>query len=62
MRSPVFSSASPPPTAASGETFRIDGEPDVPDCRPSPIVGSVVMPRFNSDAGGCMFTTSALPG
>ena len=42
MRSPVFSSASPPPTAASGETFRIDGEPDVPDCRPSPIVGSVV--------------------
>ena len=35
-RSPVFNSARPPPTAASGEALRIDGEPEVPDCRPSP--------------------------
>ena len=43
-RSPVFSSASPPPTAASGEALRIDGEPDVPDWRPSPMQGSEWMP------------------
>jgi hypothetical protein len=30
--------------AASGEAFRIDGDPDVPDCRPSPMQGSDVMP------------------
>ena len=29
-RSPVFSSASPPPAAASGEALRIEGEPEVP--------------------------------
>ena len=60
--SPFFSKASPPPTAASGEMLRIEGLPEVPDCRPSPIVGSALTPRFNSTAGGCMFTTSALPG
>ena len=47
-RSPVLSSASPPPTAASGEAFRIEGEPEVPDWRPSPMQGSSVMPRFRS--------------
>ena len=62
MRSPVFSNARPPPTAASGETFRIEGLAEVPLCRPSPIVGSVVTPSLISEAGGCMFTTSALPG
>ena len=61
-RSPVFSSASPPPAAASGEALRIDGEPEVPDCRPSPMQGSAVMPFLISAAGGCMFTTSAEPG
>ena len=61
-RSPVFSSASPPPAAASGDAFRIEGEPDVPDCRPSPMQGSDVMPRLISAAGGCMFTTSHEPG
>ena len=61
-RSPVVSSARPPPTAASGEALRIDGEPDVPDWRPSPMQGSEVMPRLSSAAGGCMFTTSAEPG
>ena len=57
--SPVFSNASPPPAAASGEALRIDGDPDVPDWRPSPMQGSDVMPRLISAAGGCMFTTSA---
>ena len=33
-RSPVCRSARPPPTAASGEALRIEGEPDVPDWRP----------------------------
>ena len=61
-RSPVFSSASPPPAAASGEALRIDGEPDVPDWRPSPMQGSEWMPFLISAAGGCMFTTSAAPG
>ncbi len=61
-RSPVLSSASPPPAAASGVALRIEGEPDVPDCRPSPMVGSEVMPFLISAAGGCMFTTSAEPG
>ncbi len=61
-RSPVLSSASPPPAAASGEALRIEGEPDVPDWRPSPMQGSDVMPFLISAAGGCMFTTSAEPG
>ena len=39
-----------------------DGLADVPLCRPSPIVGSVVMPRFTSASGGVMLTTSAEPG
>jgi hypothetical protein len=43
-RSPVCNNASPPPVAASGEALRIDGEPDVPDCRPSPIQASELMP------------------
>ena len=43
-RSPVLSNASPPPIAASGEAFRIDGEPDVPDWRPSPMQASAWMP------------------
>ena len=62
MRSPLASSASPPPAAASGNALRIDGEPDVPDWRPSPIQGSESMPLLISAAGGCMFTTSADPG
>ena len=48
--------------AISGEALRIDGEPDVPDCRPSPMQGRAVMPFLISAAGGCMFTTSAEPG
>ena len=32
-------SKSPPPTAASGDALRIDGDPEVPDCRPSPMHG-----------------------
>ena len=39
-RSPVRRRASPPPIAASGDAFRIDGLADVPLCRPSPSVGS----------------------
>ena len=39
-RSPVLSSARPPPAAASGEALRIEGEPEVPDWRPSPMQGS----------------------
>src|ERR1700674_196446 len=61
-RSPVFKSASPPPAAASGEALRIDGVPDVPDCRPSPMQGRDLMPFLINAAGGCMFTTSAEPG
>ena len=60
--SPVRSQASPPPAALSGEALRIDGLSDVPDCRPSPSVGRLVMPRWSSASGGCMFTTSAEPG
>jgi hypothetical protein len=41
-RSPVLSSARPPLAAASGEALRIEGEPDVPDWRPSPMHGSEV--------------------
>ena len=40
----------------------MEGEPEVPDWRPSPTQGSAVMPAFSSAAGGCMFTTSAAPG
>ena len=47
-RSPVRSKASPPPSAASGEALRIDGEPEVPDWRPSPMQGSDVTPRLIS--------------
>ena len=48
--------------AASGLALRIEGEPEVPDCRPSPMQGRDRMPRLISAAGGCMFTTSAPPG
>src|SRR3954466_15772246 len=61
-RSPVLSSAKPPPAAASGDALRIDGEPEVPDCRPSPMHGNDVMPFLINAAGGCMFTTSHEPG
>ena len=60
-RSPVLSRARPPPAAASGEALRIEGEPEVPDCRPSPMQGSAWMPFLMSAAGGRMFTTSARP-
>ncbi len=50
-RSPVFRMARPPPAAASGEALRIDGEPDVPDWRPSPMQGSEWMPRFKQIVG-----------
>ena len=60
--SPVLSNASPPPTAASGEAFRIDGLADVPLCRPSPTHGNSRTPPFTSRSGGSMFTTSAAPG
>ena len=46
-RSPVLRSASPPPAAASGEALRIEGEPDVPDWRPSPMQGSAVDAAFD---------------
>ncbi len=36
--------ASPPPMAASGDAFKIEGEPEVPDWRPSPMHGSTVRP------------------
>ena len=42
MRSPVCSSARPPPAAASGEALRMEGVPEVPDWRPSPMQGSDV--------------------
>ena len=42
--SPVLRMASPPPVAASGEALRIEGEPEVPDWRPSPMQGSAVTP------------------
>ena len=40
----------------------MEGLPEVPLCRPSPMVGRVSTPAFSRAAGGCMFTTSALPG
>ena len=61
-RSPVFSSASPPPAAASGEALRIEGEPEVPDWRPSPMQGSEWMPLLDQVGRRRMFTTSAAPG
>ncbi len=61
-RSPVRNSARPPPAAASGDALRIDGDPEVPDWRPSPMHGSSLMPSTMSASGGCMFTTSAAPG
>src|SRR5262245_20742364 len=60
--SPDLRMASPPPAAASGEALRIDGEPDVPDWRPSPMHGSEWTPFLRRYAGGCMLTTSAPPG
>jgi len=60
--SPVCRIARPPLAAASGVALRIDGEPEVPDCRPSPMHGREVMPRLINAAGGCMLTTSAPPG
>ena len=48
IRSPVRRMARLPPAAASGAAFRIDGESAVPLWRPSPIVGSDVMPRLSS--------------
>ena len=39
-RSPVCSKGQTAAAAASGEALRIDGEPEVPDCRPSPMQGS----------------------
>ena len=50
-RSPLRKTARPPPTAASGEAFTIDGEPDVPDCRPSPMHGSTCTPRIEQACG-----------
>ncbi len=61
-RSPSFSSASPPPTAASGEGVedrrraRRAGLPSVADA------GQGVDAALQQIGGGCMFTTSALPG
>ena len=60
-RSPVRNRASPPPAAASGDALRIDGVPDVPDCRPSPMHGSEIDALPDERSGGCMFTTSAEP-
>ena len=62
MRSPVLSSARPPPTAASGEALRIEGEPEVPDWRPSPMQGRARTPCSIRPTGARMFTTSAAPG
>ena len=39
--------AKPPPTAASGETFKIEGLSDVPLCLPSPRQGKEVISFFN---------------
>ena len=60
--SPVLNQASPPPVALSGEAFKIDGLPEVPDCLPSPIHGNSVVPFLIRSSDGCMFTTSAEPG
>ena len=46
----------------SGEAFRIEGLSEVPDWRPSPRVGRLVIPRRIRASGGCMLTTSAEPG
>ena len=62
MMSPVRSSARPPPTALSGDAFRIEGLSEVPDWRPSPRVGRFKMPALSKASGGCMLTTSAEPG
>ena len=39
--SPVWRIARLPPTADSGDAFRIEGLSDVPLCRPSPMQGSI---------------------
>ena len=43
-RSLVLSIDKPPRLAASGEAFKIEGEPEVPDCLPSPTQGKEEMP------------------
>ncbi len=50
MRSPVWRMASPPPTAASGEALRIEGVPEVPDWRPSPMQGNEKTPLLDERA------------
>ena len=60
--SPVLNQAKPPPVALSGEALRIEGLPDVPDCLPSPIQGSSVIPLLIKSSEGCILTTSAEPG
>jgi hypothetical protein len=47
IMSPVRSHDSPPPTALSGEALRIEGLSAVPDWRPSPSVGRLMMPFFS---------------
>ena len=47
---------------AFGAGVQDRGTAEVPDCRPSPMVGSSWIPARMSSAGGCMFTTSADPG
>jgi hypothetical protein len=37
-----------PPTAASGEAFRIEGLAEVPLCRPSPMQGSATPRRISA--------------
>jgi hypothetical protein len=60
--SPVLSSARPPPVAASGEALRIEGEPEVPDWRPSPMHGECGDALLDQVIRRRMFTTSAAPG
>ena len=40
----------------------MEGLPEVPDWRPSPMQGRAVTPALISWAGGRMLTTSAAPG
>ena len=60
--SPVLNQARPPPVALSGDAFNIEGLPEVPDCRPSPIQGNSVIPFLIKSSDGCILTTSADPG
>src|SRR5436305_1350651 len=43
-RSPFLRSARRPPAAASGDALRIDGDPELPDWRPSPTPRSQCTP------------------